>query len=69
MTKKKNLLDLWLTKKLPSIVVSVTPGQIHNPSVVVVPVIKTITLKIDQFCASNIYGRAKNYLKPYPDLS
>ena len=59
MTKKKNSLDLWLTKKLPSIVVSVTPGQIHNPSVVVVPVIETITLKIDHFCASSIYRRAK----------
>ena len=53
MTKKKNSLDLWLTKKLPSIVVSVTPGQIHNPSVVVVPVIKTNTVKTDHFCASS----------------
>ena len=67
MTKKKNSLYLWLTKKLPSIVVSVTPGQIHNPSVVVVPVIKTNTVKTEHFCASSIYGRAKKYLKPYPD--
>ena len=51
MTKKKNSLDLL--KKLPSIVVSVTPGQIHNPSVVVVPVIKTNTVKTDHFCASS----------------